>query len=543
VPAGLDRVYWDVSAGSDGTRDRLRTSQKVAPVYPVRTYQATLARLDNPLTIAVERPAGGLPGRGGVRVEVLRSLAGDLSAVRDYFLAYPYGCLEQRTSKAIGLHDDGLWNALDASLPNYLDRDGLARYFPSDALAGSDVMTSYLVQIAHEGGREWSDASLGRMLKGLEAFATGRIVRDGPLPAPDLSLRKLAAIEALSRHGQARPAMLDSIAVDAASWPSSALIDWIGILKRVDGVPRRTERLKEALGLLRARLNFQGSIMTFSTERNDALWWLMVDPNVNANRALLAVLDQPDWKDDVPRLVRGALSRQARGRWSTTVANAWGVVALSRFARAFEKTPAGGNVVFALGSSSTSIDVKPTPESRDIAWPTGNQSLTVTHNGAGAPWALVQSRAALPLTAPVASGFNVKRTVAPVEQKDHSSYTRGDVYRVTLEIDAQTDMTWVVVDDPIPGGSMILGSGLGRDAGSLTQGEKRAATVAPAYVERTQEAYRAYYAFVPKGTFKTEYTVRLNNPGRFDLPATHVEALYAPEMMGELPNQAVAVKP
>ena len=104
-------------------------------------------------------------------------------------------------------------------------------------------------------------------------------------------------------------------------------------------------------------------------------------------------------------------------------------------------------------------------------------------------------------------------------------------------------MTWVVVDDPIPGGSMILGSGLGRDAGSLTQGEKRAATVAPAYVERTQEAYRAYYAFVPKGTFKTEYTVRLNNPGRFDLPATHVEALYAPEMMGELPNQAVAVKP
>ncbi len=105
--------------------------------------------------------------------------------------------------------------------------------------------------------------------------------------------------------------MLDSIAVDPASWPTSALIDWIGILKRVDGVPRRAERLKEALGLLRARLNFQGTVMTFSTERNDALWWLMVDPNVNANRALLAVLDQPDWKDDVPRLVRGALSRQS----------------------------------------------------------------------------------------------------------------------------------------------------------------------------------------------------------------------------------------
>src|SRR4029079_426833 len=105
------------------------------------------------------------------------------------------------------------------------------------------------------------------------------------------------------------------------------------------------------------------------------------------------------------------------------------------------------NVVFALGSSSTSIDVKPTPDSRDIAWPVGSESLTLTHNGACAPWAVVQSRAALPLTAPVARGFNIKRIVAPVEQKDRSSYTRGDVYRVTLEIDAQTDMTWVVVDD------------------------------------------------------------------------------------------------
>jgi hypothetical protein len=132
--------------------------------------------------------------------------------------------------------------------------------------------------------------------------------------------------------------------------------------------------------------------------------------------------------------------------------------------------------------------------------------------------------------------------VTPVEQKDRSGYTRGDVYRVTLEIDAQSDMTWVVVDDPIPSGAMILGAGLARDAASFTQSEKRTG-VSPAYIERTPEAYRAYYAFVPKGPFKTEYTVRVNNPGRFDLPATRVEALYAPEMMAEMPNPAMTVKP
>ena len=43
-------------------------------------------------------------------------------------------------------------------------------------------------------------------------------------------------------------------------------------------------------------------------------------------------------------------------------------------------------------------------------------------------------------------------------------------------------------------------------------------------------ALRAYYGFVPKGVFSYEYTVRLNNPGVFQLPPSRVEAMYAPEM-------------
>jgi alpha-2-macroglobulin len=36
--------------------------------------------------------------------------------------------------------------------------------------------------------------------------------------------------------------------------------------------------------------------------------------------------------------------------------------------------------------------------------------------------------------------------------------------------------------------------------------------------------------------------VRLNNPGQFLLPATRVEAMYAPEMFGESPNATIAVE-
>jgi uncharacterized protein YfaS (alpha-2-macroglobulin family) len=119
-------------------------------------------------------------------------------------------------------------------------------------------------------------------------------------------------------------------------------------------------------------------------------------------------------------------------------------------------------------------------------------------------------------------------------------YTRGDVLRVTLEVNASADMTWVAITDPIPGGATILGSGLGRDSEIATQGEKRSGNGWPAFEERSFEAFRSYYEYLPKGTVKMEYTVRLNNAGDFALPPSRVEALYAPEMFGEAPNARVA---
>jgi uncharacterized protein YfaS (alpha-2-macroglobulin family) len=337
--------------------------------------------------------------------------------------------------------------------------------------------------------------------------------------------------------------MLESITVDPPLWPTSALIDWIGILQRVKDVPKRDERLKDAYSQLRARLNFQGTAMTFSTERSDALWWLMVSADVNANRALLAVMEDAGWREDAGRMMRGSLSRQKKGVWGTTVANAWGVVATGRFTEVFEKVPATGVVDVKGGAAGAQIQLLPEKQRRDLDWPAGRETLTLTHVGKGAPWSIVQSRAAIPLKAPLFTGYQVSRTVTAVEQKDKAAWTRGDVYRVTLDIDAQTDMTWVVIDDPVPSGAAILGSGLGRDAGLLASGEKRQGWAWPAFIERTSTAYRAYYQFVPKGKFKIEYTVRLNTPGRFDLPATRVEAMYVPEMFGELPNAGMVVKP
>ena len=154
--------------------------------------------------------------------------------------------------------------------------------------------------------------------------------------------------------------------------------------------------------------------------------------------------------------------------------------------------------------------------------------------------------AAVELKAPFSAGYQIKKTVTPVEQANKSlptgQFTRGDILRVTLEVTGSSDMTWVAVTDPVPAGATILGSGLGRDSQIATQGEKRSGPGWPAFEERSFEAFRSYYEYLPKGTIKMEYTVRLNNAGAFSLPPSRVEALYAPEMFGEFPNARVTVQ-
>ena len=104
-------------------------------------------------------------------------------------------------------------------------------------------------------------------------------------------------------------------------------------------------------------------------------------------------------------------------------------------------------------------------------------------------------------------------------------------------------MTWAVVRDPIPAGASVLGTGLGKDSQIMADAAQRDGWAWPTFEERTLASFRAYYQFVPKGDWVVEYTVRLNNAGEFYLPATRVEAMYAPERFAELPNDRLLVLP
>jgi alpha-2-macroglobulin len=548
APEGSNALVWEFDAkeeaGSGGGRDRLRITQQVAPAVPVTVQQATFTRVEGKYEVPAVPPAGALPGKGGLEIGLSPKLSTPPPGLKRFFEEYPYGCLEQKTSIAVGLHDEKRWQTMVGELPALLDADGLARYFNYEG-PGNVPLTAYVLDMAALSGFALPDEAKTRMLQGLTAFVEGRSKPKAWSPYDDLLVRKLLALEALSRAGQAPTRAAAALDVDPMRLPTAALIDWYLVVKRLADLPQRPARLAAAEQELRNRLAYTGGRLSFTTEKSDYWWWMMVSGDSNSFRLIEAMMDEPAWKDDLPKLMRGAMERQVRGRWFTTTANAWASLTLDKFGKAFEKDPVSGVTHASLGKASAELRWKPDETGTlNLPWPAtgGGDTLAIGHDGSGKPWATVQVLAAIPAGAPRAFGYRVNRQVTPLQEKVPGKVSRGDLWRVTVSVDADQDMTWVVVADPIPAGARILGDGDGRDSHIATMDEDtRSRRLWPTFVERTFGFFRAYYEVVPKGHFQIDYTVRINNAGEFTLPPTRVEALYAPDVFGETPNGRVLV--
>jgi hypothetical protein len=177
-----------------------------------------------------------------------------------------------------------------------------------------------------------------------------------------------------------------------------------------------------------------------------------------------------------------------------------------------------------------------------FALPARQASLLLSHSAQPRPWATVSVRAAVPLTAPAFAGYRVGREVSFLERKRPGAVSAGDVLKVRITVEAPVDRTWVVVEDPVPAGASVISGGGGQSA-LLAARASGGSGIWPSYIERGNDAWRAYYGWLPQGRTTVEYVLRINGAGRFQLPPTRVEAMYSPEIHAALPNRPVVVTP
>jgi uncharacterized protein YfaS (alpha-2-macroglobulin family) len=535
APAQAGQLKWTVSARSaDGKAlDKLTTVQDVVPAVPSEVWAATLARVGPNTSIPLALPTGALPGTGVVDIKLDDSLSPPLEGVRAYMIAYPYDCFEQRLSKLVVAGDTAAWNTLAGEIPTYQAEDGLLRYWPQASMTGSEALTAYVLQLTADAGLPIPDAPKTKMVEAMKAVLDGRLRRE---QYGDVRLQKLAAFNALARAGAATPAMLGQVELIPAEMPTSSLADYLVSLDKVPGLANAAALKAKAQDTLRTRLVYEGTRLDLA-DQNSAAWWLMSSGDESAIKAVIATLGRPGWNDDSAKMMVGVALRQSRGHWDTTTANAWGTIAARKFGGLYPASAITGTTTVALGSQSVLKSWPLAADARRASFSlTGPGQLLLKQGSGAGPWATVSVSAAVPLTKPLNAGYKMTKKVEVVSQRTPGRYTRGDVLKVTITVDASAERNWVVINDPIPAGATIIGD-MANQSTLLQANTGDGAS----YVERGRDAWKGYYAWMPAGTTTVSYALRLNGAGTFSMPATRVEAMYSPAVRAQVPNAPVTI--
>jgi uncharacterized protein YfaS (alpha-2-macroglobulin family) len=279
----------------------------------------------------------------------------------------------------------------------------------------------------------------------------------------------------------------------------------------------------------------------------EAAWKLFSSRDQEALALFGISIEEKSWSQDVGRMARGVVTRLKMGKWDTTMANAWGVTQLRKFSDKFEKESVFGETKVSAADVNQVFKWTPPIFGHDklLNWPKDSEKKNVnvqfTHSGTGKPWVTFQVLSAVPLKAPLDLGYKLSKKITPVTQQVPGTWSVGDVANVEVNVTAKADQAWVVVTDPLPAGAAHLGNGLDSSSEILD----RATPSAKAnqlqdwpteYESKSFAHFMSYAAYLPRGSYKLNYRIRLNSAGEFKLPPTRVEALYAPETFGELPN-------
>ena len=546
-------VTWDVKAPADGKEavwnfaaiekgkprgDALRIKQQLQTPLPVRTVADASAEVKGKTAITLKPDTA--TNKGEVTVSLARTYGADTSGIRHYFARYPFACLEQRMTKAMGMKDDGLWEIIAGSLPNYLSGSGLANYYPGDTNEGNPILTAFVLAGAHEAKWEIPEEARNSMLRALERYVAGEIkTQRSWLPNDSYYLlsEKLIALEALSRYDRASKRLLDTVRIDPAKLTAASLADWLDVLNRAKDVPNRDAQRAAAIKEMRDNVRVSGSVATIT--RSDDRWYFMRSDDYTMARMFRASLDTREMSEYKLPLLKGLNNRMQRGGyfWSTQ-ANLWAAFALERYSK---QAAADGRTRITYNDETKEVvwGANVTEGEVTFAWNGKSTNVAVEHLGKGEPWAHAQLRAAVPLSGKSDNGITVSKFIKPVQQKRAGKYSVGDILQITVTAENKAGLGWLAIDDPVPAGSTVLG-GLAKLANSA---EMPQTWQGYRYIERTFTSVRSSFEWARKGTHSFTYEIRLTTPGKYALPPTHAEAMYSPEVNGQLGNAMFEIEP
>lgn len=533
-------------------------------------------------------PRDARPDAGGLEVTLASSALGGFAEGMTQLVDYPYGCLEQLTSRlvpfvALGeLRGQGFATKADWLLPppehplpgGIVDPrpdevvrktvqaietrqrpDGGYRFWEGDTCA-DPTASAYAVWTlgrAERAGFAVDRAALARGQAWLaDTILAGRSVACQGRGAPASDSARVFALFALARTGAAKPSYHGELFERRQRLPLFARAMLADALAR-SGDARGATVLEEVLGAAKVTAA-EVHLEEVPTENGFVPWGSDVRSTAMALQALIAIRPEHPF---VSRMVT-YLSRARRpdGRFRNTQEAAFALTALSDLVRVREAQPPeftgraslGGKAIAAQSFRGRSLEVTRfrVPMTALAAGVRGaTLPLDFARDGKSGTLHYSALLRVAPSAQPAAAeehGLYVQRWIEPWQGGGQIRATRaGEVLRLRVRVSTPQARSYVAVEVPLPSGLEAVDTSLATTArlpGDAADGDE--SDNGPDWwfwspfnhVELRDDRAILFADALPPGLHTYSVAVRATTPGDFLLGAARGEEMYAPEVWG-----------
>jgi uncharacterized protein YfaS (alpha-2-macroglobulin family) len=605
-PMAVDKVgtmRLQFAALSNGGRDATEVSLPV--LYPAtRQAFADYGATDTSVLRALKVPEGVLAAFGGLELSLSSTALNGLEDAVKYLVDYRYECTEQLTSRLLPIFVLGpvleqfpIASVKDLAARQQLAVEGLARVTTRQNYDGGfrfwdtpdrswpylSAWATFTLLEGKKAGFKVDEQVIARAMNYLEGF-----VRDGeatPWGRYYDHASRAFALWLLSREGRGAE-LFDLVYAKRNEIPlySRALL-----MSAAHAYGREAPR-EALLKDFRARVTETARTAHFAERVNEAdsdgLQLLMHSDVQTDAVALMSILEIAPEDPLLPKVMAGIMDDrdpQAGGRWGTTHANAWALLAASRYFTVVEKEVPDYVARIWLDQSfageqafkgrSMAVTEQHVPMARLLA--DNPKEVLIAKDGPGKLYYRLGLRYAPADLAVKAEqqGFTVARSYEPLaqggEQADPSSVRRlpdgsyevkaGALVRVNLTLVARDRANFVVLDDPLPAGFEGQNARFSTTLQDVSGGvvDQSVDLGGDSWSERGWWFWRPWWSFshtelrddrmllfanhLPAGVYTYSYTARATTLGEFQLPPVHAEAMYTPELFGHSASSTVRV--
>jgi alpha-2-macroglobulin len=540
---------------------------------------------------AVERltiPQGVMPGFGGLHVEMASTALVGLGEGARYLVEYPYGCAEQKGSRALALllaadlGDAFSLPGLDVSkmrpavqkalteLRTYQCANGGFAYWPGACWSTSPYLTAYLLHVFKVATDLKYDVDAGMRQR---AYAYLESELGKPAPAnegwwPSYTAWQAFAVKVLAEGGRNQDSNVtrlygyrDRMPIFALAYLHDALM-----AKGETATPRVVDLRRR---LTNAILPEAGSAHVEELSDPYLLWFW--NSNVRSTAIVLNSLVRAGISNTgATQLVRWLMTARKDGRWGNTQENAYAMESLVAYYRKYESAVPDFSAAATLGDAEiareqfTGRSTGSTAKELTMAQVLGagapgtSKPLAFSRAGTGTLFYTARLRYAVDalFQEGLDTGFNIERAYAPYVDNGArpatTAFKAGDLVRVTLTLRLTKERRFVAVTDPLPAGFEPVESWFATTARTLAEDQDRRGTGNEDWtswwarggfdhVERHDDRVVLFATRLSEGEHTFSYIARATTAGSFRTAPAHAEEMYEPEVFGRTATAVITV--